>query len=279
MKSKIVFNNLAHSYTDGSMIKYTSVSTLVGRYKKPYNSEYWSKYKAYEKIIGKDKFKVLKKGFRMEDPSLFDYLNNFVGAEELNSAIIDILKDWENERDKSIIKGNEYHSYKEMQAKHLGYCLNPYSGIECKTIESTKIYVKDNIEFREPHFESLMDLEDGFHPELILWNNKHKIAGQADKVFIETIDGIKYAEIDDYKTNKKIATSSIFGKMLDPLSHLDDCNYNHYRLQISTYAWLLEQENYVIRNTGFTHLNKKYIFPYMKEEVELMLGISKFDKI
>ena len=65
--------------------------------------------------------------------------------------------------------------------------------------------------------------------------------------------------------------------MKSPLKHLDDCNYNHYRLQISTYAWMLEQEGYVVRSTRFTHLNKVYDFEYMKHEVELMLGLEEQD--
>ena len=58
--------------------------------------------------------------------------------------------------------------------------------------------------------------------------------------------------------------------MLDPLQHLDDCNYIHYCLQISIYAWMLEQEGYVVRDLRFTHINKPYPVSYMKYEIENM---------
>ena len=57
-----------------------------------------------------------------------------------------------------------------------------------------------------------------------------------------------------------------------PLSSLDCCNYNHYSLQISSYAWLLEQAGYAVRNLSFTHINQPYEFEYMKDEVENMMN-------
>jgi hypothetical protein len=289
MKSQILFRSDAHTYTSGKKINYTSVSTLVSKFKRPYNTEYWSTYKAYEKLFGKDDFKQLKKkaGFRLEDPRLFEFMINHLHPSDLQVDVpklvedtrLEILQEWKEKKDVSIVKGNDYHSYKENQAKTAGFSVNPYTGKEFKTIESTVVTIKGKVEYREPKFDSLKDLPDGFHPEIILWNNYYKLAGQSDLAYFETIDGVRYVDIDDFKTNKKIDTSSFFGKMLSPLDHLDCCNYNHYRLQISTYAWMLEQEGFTVRNTGFTHLNKPYVFPYMKKEVELMLGITDFDKI
>lgn len=281
MKSKILFNSDAHTYTNGDKISYTSVSTLISKFKRPYNTNYWSTYKAYEKVLGTDQFKKLKREYqyRLEDYRLFEYLNDYVKPGEVEVAILEILEDWKNKKDTSIIKGNKYHSYKEHQAITSGVSHNAHLNRDFKTINSVKVSIKNNIEYREPVYERLRELPDGFHPELILWNNNYKLAGQADKVYIETIYNIRYVDIDDFKTNKKIDTTNFFGNMKDPLSHLPCCNYNHYRLQISTYAWLLEQEGYTVRSTRFSHLNKPYIFEYMKDEVELMLDISKFDKI
>lgn len=83
-----------------------------------------------------------------------------------------------------------------------------------------------------------------------------------------------YNFIKTHNTNKVIKKTNFFGNMLSPLSHLACCNYNHYRLQISTYAWMLEQAGYIVRNTAFTHLNQQYDFEYMKPEVKLMLNIE-----
>lgn len=272
MNTQILFNAKDHSY-NGKKITYTSVSTLIGRYKKPYNREYWSTYKAYERLLGKEEFKTLRKtlGYRMEDSTLFNDLAAMYPTHMIEATTNEILGEWEVEKDKSIIKGNDYHSFKEDQAKELGYCENPFTGKDCPTIHSTKIEYRNNIEYRSPVVSNLYDLEDGFHPELILWNDNNKIAGQADLVFIDTIAGERKIWISDYKTNKKIVKASIFGKMKDPLGHLDCCNYNHYRLQISTYAWLLEQAGYTVEELEFKHLNTPYRFDYMKKEVESIM--------
>lgn len=276
---KIIFNSKSHTYSSGRKIKYSSVSSLISKYKKPYNKEYWSAYKAYQRILGEEEFKRLKKGFGIEDYELLKYLSQFVKQSDLNKTIKIILSEWTDEKDKSIVKGNDYHIFKENQAISTGVCYNPFTKTDFPTIQSTIITIKNKVEYRQPTVENLFDLTDGFHPELILWNNDYLLAGQADKVYIETIDGIRYIDIDDYKTNKEIKKSNYFGKMLDPLSHLDCCNYNHYRLQISTYAFMLEKAGYIVRNTGFTHLNKPYIFDYMKSEVQLMLGIDPYENL
>lgn len=267
----IIFTDLDHSYKSGD-IKYTSVSTLISKYKKPYNAEYWSLYKAYEKILSNDDFKKLKEGFKREDPSLFQHLRFFADEELAKKYQKDILKDWENERNKSIVKGNMYHEAKETEAIENGVLINPFDNKDYETINSVIIEKVGNKELRKPNYSRLEDLVDGFHPELLLWNNFFKLAGQADKVYIETINGVRYVDIDDYKTNKKIKKSNFFEKMKFPLSDLDCCNYNHYRLQISTYAWLMEQSGYTVRNLSFTHINQPYEFEYMKDEVENMIN-------
>jgi ATP-dependent exoDNAse (exonuclease V) beta subunit len=268
----MIFSAKDHSYIKDDK-KYTSVSTLIGKYKKPYNGEYWSTYKAYEAVLGKDAFKKLRKdgGFKLEDPAFFDYLKPLTDSLLVEQAKLDILKQWEHEKDKSIVKGNNYHSFKEKQSIELGYCTNPYLNKDFKTIESTLVEKKGSNEIRKPIVTNLYDLEDGFHPEAIVWNDDVMLSGQIDKLYIETIKDKRFIDIDDYKTNKKIATTNFFGKMLPPLDHLDCCNYHHYRLQISTYAWLLEQAGFIPRYIGFTHINTPYRFDYNPKEVELML--------
>ena len=267
----IIFTDLDHSYNSGD-IKYTSVSTLISKYKKPFNTEYWSLYKAYEKLLSTEDFKKLKEGFKTEDPALFAHLRFFADEELAKKYQIQILKEWEKERSKSIVKGNMYHEAKETEAIETGFLINPFDNKDYETINSVIIEKVGNKEYRKPNYAKLEDLLDGFHPELLLWNNFYQLAGQADKVYIETIDGIRYVDIDDYKTNKKIKKTNYFQKMHSPISHLDCCNYNHYRLQISTYGWLMEQAGYTIRNLSFTHINQPYEFDYLKDEVE---GIIK----
>lgn len=103
------------------------------------------------------------------------------------------------------------------------------------------------------------NLEDGNYPELLLWNEEFKVAGQADLVVLET-KGLKtYVDIIDYKTNKKIELNSYKNfktghqMMQGPLKHLQCCNFNHYNLQLSLYAWMMEQHGFIPRNLIIEH--------------------------
>ena len=66
MKTQILFNGKHHTYTTGKKIQYSSVSTLIGKFKQPFDSEYWSKYKAYEKLLTTAKLRELRKEGRVE---------------------------------------------------------------------------------------------------------------------------------------------------------------------------------------------------------------------
>lgn len=63
-----------------------------------------------------------------------------------------------------------------------------------------------------------------------------------------------------------------------PLSNLQDSNYWHYVLQLSTYAWMIQKMDprFKIKKLALIHYdhdNKQTIYelPYLKTEVERML--------
>ena len=165
-----------------------------------------------------------------------------------------------------------------------------------------KIFRVHNIEapnFKESFAKSGLDysrLPDGVYPELKLWRHDWGIAGRVDKPILETIHGIRYANIEDYKTNKAIRRESYqdkFGKhrmMLGPLHHLQDCEFNHYALQLSIYQFMLEYFGFkpgyrrVIHYPhreewmSFEPVPKTIELPYMKTEVIAMLHSLKYDK-
>lgn len=266
--NKIIFNAANHTYSKEG--NYTSVSKLISRYKNEFDRNHWSSYKALERLI--PNFKEFKAGKNINSPEFIEYGIAHIGNEQLFDDMKKIiLKEWDIENQVSVNKGNVYHLKKEQQSYTNGVETNPFDGkiypvIPKKEVADQKVAIVDN----------LYDLEDGYYPELILWNDEYKIAGQADKVFIETKKNKRYIDIDDYKTNKKISKTGYMGnKMKAPLSHLPDANYIHYSLQISTYAWLLEEFGYRVRNLSFHHYNKQYPINYMSKEVKLMLDGSK----
>ena len=88
-------------------------------------------------------------------------------------------------------------------------------------------------------------LGDGIYPEHMMYLKSAALCGQADRV--EIVNG--KVNIYDYKTNKEIKTESyvnwegVSDRMLAPLSHLDDCNLNHYALQLSFYMYMILKHN------------------------------------
>lgn len=107
--------------------------------------------------------------------------------------------------------------------------------------------------------------------ELIVGSIEDKIAGTVD--IIEFLPG-KNISIYDFKTNKELKKVGFFGKMMfPPVSHLPDCNFSHYNLQLSIYAYLMEERGYWINNLTIFFINYKTnkidIIPlnYLRKEV------------
>jgi hypothetical protein len=88
-------------------------------------------------------------------------------------------------------------------------------------------------------FQEVDDMRGTIYPETVLFSEKHRLAGTAD--IIE--DCGDYFNVRDFKTNKKIKYISEYGHWLNkPVSHLSDCQYNIYALQMSIYAYMYQME-------------------------------------
>lgn len=157
-------------------------------------------------------------------------------AKKHKKKVQDVLDEWSKAGDDAIKKGTFYHKMKEDEL-----------------LEKENVLIEDHphIIFRPIWNEGIkthksQKLEEGIYPELIVWSDKYKIAGQADYVEITKSGRIN---ITDYKTSKEIKKQG-FEKwdgsrdtMTFPLHNLDDCNFNHYALQINLYAFLIKQHN------------------------------------
>ena len=75
--------------------------------------------------------------------------------------------------------------------------------------------------------------------ERLLHNDEYKVAGTADLIYKHSKDEFT---IGDFKTNKRFRFCSQFGeRMLAPVDHLHNCEFNIYALQLSMYAYMYEQ--------------------------------------
>ena len=148
----------------------------------------------------------------------------------------EILDAWKAESERAINVGNWYHNQREEDI------------LELETIERHGKVI--------PIMHPLSDseglkvapnqrLNDGMYPEHFVYMKSLGLCGQSD--LVEVVDGAVH--ITDYKTNKEIRSESykdwegLSQKMNHPVSHLDDCNLNHYNLQLSIYLYMILKHN------------------------------------
>lgn len=264
----VKFTDKGHKYTHNRN-KYLSVSSFIGKFKRGFDQKYWSLYKALESIVDKNTFYKYKSKYGR---SFIYHLQDDLPIEAVQARVQTILDSWKQKNQTSTKRGTFFHIAKERASLENGLEKNAFDGKEYKVFDK-----KLKVEVNEALVDNLFDLEDGFYSELLIWNHKYKLAGQPDRVFITTIDDIRYFDLEDFKTNETIKTENTYQNMKKPVTHLQDCNWNHYRLQLSCYAWILEQFGFVPRNLSFDHFPKgvgpaiRYDIKYLKDEIESML--------
>jgi len=333
---KILRSTHRYTRTIGDMIDYyTSVSELLNKYKKPYNSIYWSTYKAYQAIITEQ---LKRSNPKLSDPqlerrskdhirtNLLEYINDTenmdtdsrenmdalmygINNDNISPAVLQdhvnlILESWKSKKDTASMKGNSYHRAREISAINNGFEYNDFDQKEYKlhkdfliqgypdrdpskwpTPEEYLIWALDY----SPEKHSIgtnyyWELPDGFYPELMLWDDEWKMAGTADRIFIETILGERFVDIDDYKTNTSIEKKSFYVRgegyqmMQYPVNHMMDCKHSYYHLQVSIYALMLERMGFTVRKVGYHHLNTLNDLPYLRDEAVALLEDINFDK-
>lgn len=204
----IVFNAEDHSYKsiDDTGITWTSVTSLVSNFKKPFDS------KSVSQKVSKNK---KSKWFGLTPERI----------QEL----------WESEANRATSLGNFYHNQRESDICSLASIQK----------EGTPIPVYKPIEEDGLKKAPVQRLTDGIYPEHMVYLKSAGICGQSD--LVEVVNG--KVNIIDYKTNKEIKTESfrnwegIPDKLSSPLNHLEDCNFNHYSLQLSIYMYIILKHN------------------------------------
>ena len=270
----VAFENSSHTYWNiNDNERYVSVTTLIHRYTQEFDKDFWSSYKALEKLLPKDSWNVEKKSLlnsKKFNRELLDTYN--ISENDFNKVQQEILDSWEEENRKSCERGTKIHE----EIEHSFYN-NPHN------ISLQKFGLGGKFECKKDYSE--LDLEYGVYPEYLIYRESDdgilRIAGQVDLI----VKSGNEITIIDHKTNKKIDQKSGFDsisksnfKMKYPLNNLMDCNFYHYTLQLSTYAWMLQKinPNFVIKDLILNHYdhngnNTLYHCEYLKKDVERML--------
>lgn len=279
----IAFNEEAHRYWDinNENKKFISVTTLIGKFGQPYDKEFWSAYKALEKLLPPDAWKVEKKSLLNTKRFNKEILKiHGISESDFNALQQEILDTWQEENRKSCERGTKIHAQLENAFYKGG-----------KNVKLDKFGIGGKFECRKNYTE--LDLPYGVYPEYLIYRSSPdgilNIAGQIDCL----VKNGNEIVIIDHKTNKKLDLKSFFNnqskssvKMKYPLNTLDDCNYNHYQMQLSTYAWMLQKinPNFVIKDLILNYYdhdgnNTLYHCDYLKTEVERMLAFYKKELI
>ena len=269
----VCFNEDSHVYwNEHDNAKYISVTTLIERYAQPFDKDFWSAYKALEQLLPTDAWGIEKKSLLAThkfDKELLDTYN--IQEVDFNKAQQGILDEWDKTNRESCDRGTKIHAKIEQSMYDMG------ANVTLKKFGVGGKFTCDK-------GRTDLDLENGVYPEyLISYSSEDELLRLAGQIDLLAISGDQFW-ILDWKTNKEIKQKSGFNtqtkstaKMLYPLNKLDDCNYWHYTLQLSTYAWMIQQlhPNLNLQDlimVHFDHNNKQTVYhlDYLKDEVEAM---------
>lgn len=158
----------------------------------------------------------------------------------------DILAMWTKESKRSTDLGTWYHNQRE--ADVLSRTSITRDGIELPIVNS----ILEDGEKIAP----IQAISEGVYPEHFVYLKSASVCGQVDHLEVvgNTIN------ISDYKTNKEVKTRGYEfwdgsrKMMLGPVKHLEDCEFNHYALQLSIYMYITHKHNYNLE-PGFMEIH------------------------
>lgn len=280
INGEIAFNDSTHKYFNVKYPdrKYTSVTTLIGKYHEQFDAQFWSSYKAMERLMPEDfitsglKADLLKrKKFAIETPEIYG-----VGQAEFEATKEEILTSYDTVRDIACERGTSIHNQEEEK-----WYTKPAHEL---FTQDFGIGLQGNFVCEKHNFD--LNREDAILPEYLVYFSTQdallNMAGQIDLLIKKGND----LYILDYKTNVKgIETKAYYDvrkkkkqMMHFPINDVEDSTLEHYTLQLSLYAYMLQRINpeFNIKLLRIIHINvegeKTFIdLPYRKVEVEKLL--------
>lgn len=154
-------------------------------------------------------------------------------AKKERLTVSEILKKWDAQKVAGCDRGNEIHARIE------------------EYIKGHNVLVPDIVK-TVLGMGSVVAFEKRLHCE------KTSITGQFDLLLK---GGDQKHLLVDWKSNKRIDLESQYGSMRPPFQSFDDCNFNHYQLQQTLYAILIEWYMGI-------HVDKSFIVHISEEESE-----------
>lgn len=186
-------------------------------------------------------------------------------AESMNIPVRDVLLNWEKKGEYAKTKGHEMHSYIEHLWQGQKYEFNTNTKFIDMFVE-LDVLKEQYLNFYKPASKILKLIA----AENIVYDEELGVAGTFDGLFKNLVN--KSVDIWDWKTSATINTTS--RSKMKILTHLDDCNFNEYALQLSLYRYIIERNTDIkikfLNICQISTKNKNYNafrVPYLKDEV------------
>jgi hypothetical protein len=196
-------------------------------------------------------------------------------AKEYNTSEEELNDQWNKDRIIGTTRGTMIHKYIE------NLWMNKDFPIEYPKF----IHTLNSLEFITFHksFEKLKGFADNFIQdyshlipiklEVVFGDSELGVAGQCDALVYDTEQ--ECFAIYDWKSDKKIDIHNKYQNFKRPLTHLSQCEFNKYSLQLSIYQYLLERNTDIKvgyrKIIWFNHKNDNYEpfdIPYLEQEMK-----------
>lgn len=307
----LTFTEHDHKYRDEHNIEYTSVTTLLGKYKDKFDSEFWSMYTALKENGYRLKPYPEEQAIRLGSVK---YKLADLQKEVYYVELQDLVKaKWKIKNTEACMRGNTIHNSIELGINKtrndidandndlITYDANPFKfGKNISSLNDLdNSHIKEKFPFIYDKLKPLVEAGATVFAEKRVYLSKFRLAGTIDCPIIRG----KYFCILDWKSNaadmhdtsgyyQKINVNGEWiksdtwivtdDKFNAPISHIPASKFHEYCLQLSIYAYIMEQWGYTLINNGLAivhyPLNKEPVYlqvPYLRNEVVALLTDHK----
>lgn len=294
MNKQFFFDEVEHRYYDSSGLVYTSMTTLLQRYEKPFNKDYWSVYSWYDKYQPSHKV-------RPDDREMFIHWGPYQFSLAEARMMIDrsinadkypaILMDWDRRAVKAQNFGTDTHNFIENEVNLLyekpieleqemympkvitygNLALTYRTQVDQSMLDNSRmrIYLPDIYKLACDYVTSGYTL----YAEVRMYDEEYRISGTCDLMakrgnIFDLIDWKTnakrpmfesgyYKRVWNADRSEKIDTNEWVKtdkRFKEPISHVQQCKGNGYNLQLSGYANLLERKGLNCDKLALVHI-------------------------
>jgi len=258
LDTRLQFNPERHEYILDNVLKMASLTKTISRIKQPFDSKEMSYNVARSKLGWKS---ATEENIKIEQEK--------------------VLKKWKDKSEFAASWGTMIHNALK------DYFTKGYFNIEDNEISSKiqRLCKRLSLDMQESMYYFSGN-------EIMIYSEKYGIAGTVDRICQRQRIDTSLIDIFDYKTNitnisfdsiKKMEDNNTakpykhYNRMLlDPLSHLEQCDYIYDALQLSGYAYMIEEMGMKPGRLSIIQIDEIdmnptiYPVPYMKMEIELL---------